>query len=80
MVSDTVRKLEEAVHQMAIRLQQLQLENQRLFEKAARQSIEIQKQNDEIVSLLEKIDIAVQDINANIKKIDSIIESAKKTS
>ncbi|MBS4846018.1 MAG: hypothetical protein KH037_04945 [Burkholderiales bacterium] len=65
---------------MAIRLQQLQLENQRLFEKAARQSIEIQKQNDEIVSLREKIDIAVQDINANIKKIDSIIESAKKTS
>lgn len=80
MVSDTVRKLEEAVHQMANRLQQLQLENQRLFEKAARQSIEIQKQNDEIVSLREKIDIAVQDINANIKKIDSIIESAKKTS
>lgn len=80
MVSDTVRNLEEAVHQMAIRLQQLQLENQRLFEKAARQSIEIQKQNDEIVSLREKIDIAVQDINANIKKIDSIIESAKKTS
>ena len=65
---------------MAIRLQHLQLENQRLFEKAARQSIEIQKQNDEIISLREKIDIAVQDINANIKKIDSIIESAKKTS
>ncbi|MBS4768176.1 hypothetical protein [Turicimonas muris] len=65
---------------MAIRLQQLQLENQRLFEKAARQSIEIQKQNDEIVSLREKIDIAVQDINANIQKIDSIIESTKKTS
>lgn len=80
MVSDTVRKLEEAIHQMAICLQQLQLENQRLFEKAARQSIEIQKQNDEIVSLREKIDIAVQDINANIQKIDSIIESTKKTS
>ena len=80
MVSDTVRKLEEAIHHMAIRLQQLQLENQRLFEKAARQSIEIQKQNDEIVSLREKIDIAVQDINANIQKIDSIIESTKKTS
>ncbi len=80
MVSDTVRKLEEAIHQMAIPLQQLQRENQRLFKRAARQSIEIQKQNDEIVSLREKIDIAVQDINANIQKIDSIIESTKKTS
>lgn len=77
MISDTVLKLEEAVHQMAIRLQHLQLENQRLVEKVARQSIEIQKQNDEIVSLRGKIDIAVQDINANIAKIDLLVDSSK---
>ncbi len=54
MVSDTVRELEEAIRKWLSASNSCSWKTKDYFEKAARQSIEIQKQNDEIVSLREK--------------------------
>ncbi len=78
MNDSALKDLEERIHKLIIRTRNVSEQNRQLVETNVRQQMTIKRLNEEIVSLREKIDFSVENLDKTISSVQDWLESKKR--